>query len=59
VTWHVPEPNLVDGKEALAFAWLGLLRWLGLPNALPRVTGAQQASVGGALWGPGPPNGGA
>lgn len=54
ITWHVPDKTLVDGKEALVFAWLGLLRWLELPNALPSVTGASQASVGGALWGPGP-----
>ena len=54
VTWHVPEDTLVHGKEALVFAWLGLLRWLGQPNALPSVTGARVATSGGALWGSGP-----
>ena len=54
VTWHVPEDTLVHGKEALVFAWLGLLRWLGQPNALPSVTGARMATSGGALWGSGP-----
>ena len=54
VTWHVPEETLVHGKEALVFAWLGLLRWLGQPNALPSVTGARMATSGGALWGSGP-----
>ena len=54
VTWHVPEESLVHGKEALVFAWLGLLRWLGQPNALPSVTGARVATSGGALWGRGP-----
>lgn len=54
VTWHVPEDALVHGKEALVFAWLGLLRWLGLPNALPSVTGARVATSGGALWGSSP-----
>ena len=54
ITWHVPDAELVNGKEALVFAWLGLLRWLDLPNALPSVTGASAASAGGALWGPGP-----
>ena len=54
VTWHVPEDTLVHGKEALVFAWLGLLRWLGQPNALPTVTGARLATSGGALWGSGP-----
>ena len=29
-TFHIPDAALVDGKEALVFAWLGLLRWLGL-----------------------------
>ena len=50
-TYHVPDAALVDGKEALVFAWLGLLRWLGLPNALPSVTGACQPTCGGAIWG--------
>ena len=54
VTWHVPEDAWVHGKEALVFAWLGLLRWLGQPNALPSVTGARVATSGGALWGSGP-----
>ena len=54
VKWHVPEDTLVHGKEALVFAWLGLLRWLGQPNALPSVTGARVATSGGTLWGSGP-----
>ena len=51
LTFHVPDAMLVDGKEALVFAWLGLLRWLGLPNALPGVTGAHKATSGGVIWG--------
>jgi anhydro-N-acetylmuramic acid kinase len=54
IEWIVPDGTLVEGKEALVFAWLGLLRWLGLPNALPSVTGARESTSGGALWGPGP-----
>ena len=54
ITWHVPDAKLVNGKEALVFAWLGLLRWLEFPNALPSVTGARTASAGGALWGKSP-----
>jgi anhydro-N-acetylmuramic acid kinase len=57
IHWHVPHPDLVNGKEALVFAWLGLLRWLDQPNALPSVTGARTATCGGALWGVGPSNG--
>lgn len=51
LAFHVPDSTLVDGKEALVFAWLGLLRWLGLPNALPSVTGAHKATSGGVIWG--------
>jgi anhydro-N-acetylmuramic acid kinase len=47
----VPEVNLVRGKEAHAFAFLGLLRLLGLPNVWPEFTGSKAAHVGGALWG--------
>lgn len=51
MTFHVPSPQLVDGKEAIAFAFLGLLRWLGMPNAMPSWTGASVPSSGGAMWG--------
>ena len=47
----IPQEIQVEGKEAHAFAFLGLLRVLGEPNALPSVTGSRQASSGGALWG--------
>ena len=41
---------MIDFKEALVFAWLGLLRWQGRPTSLASVTGAARDSVGGALW---------
>lgn len=47
----VPSPNLIRGKEAMAFAFLGLLRWLNVPNVWPEVTGCSQAHIAGALWG--------
>jgi anhydro-N-acetylmuramic acid kinase len=50
-TLVVPGKDLVDGKEALAFGLLGLLRLLGEPNILYGTTGASAAAVGGALWG--------
>ena len=53
LAWEVPQPELVEGKEAMVFAWLGLLRWLGIDNTLSSVTGAQCDSSGGALWGQG------
>jgi len=48
---QLPERALIDGKEAHAFGFLGLLRALGEPNAWPSVTGAVAPTVGGALWG--------
>ena len=54
VILHFPDDQLIHGKEALVFAWLGLLRWLGQVNSLPSVTGARVATSGGALWGKGP-----
>jgi anhydro-N-acetylmuramic acid kinase len=46
----VPDPRTIDFKEALVFAYLGLLRWRGLPNALASVTGASRDSIGGAVY---------
>ena len=37
------------GREAIAFAILGAYRLRGLPNTLPRATGASRAVSGGAL----------
>ncbi len=50
---HVVVPNIqvIRYKEALIFAFLGLLRLMGKNNALHSVTGAVQDSVGGALYG--------
>ncbi len=36
-------------REALAFAVLGYLRFLGLPNVLPQTTGASKAAVAGRV----------
>ena len=47
----VPENRHVEGKEAHAFGFLGLLRVLGEDNVLTSVTGASKPSSGGALWG--------
>jgi anhydro-N-acetylmuramic acid kinase len=45
-----PELNMIHGKEAFAFAFLGLLRVLNKPNTLQSVTGASKSSSSGALW---------
>ena len=46
-------PELVDGKEALIFAFLGLQTLLGRPNLLNSVTGAQNGAIGGSIHLPG------
>ena len=46
----IAEPDMVNGKEAYGFAFLGLLRWLGESNVYPEVTGASRPSSGGAVW---------
>ncbi|MEN9333043.1 MAG: hypothetical protein RLY35_223, partial [Bacteroidota bacterium] len=46
----IPEQELVNGKEALIFALLGVLRWENNYNALQSVTGADCSSTGGAIY---------
>ena len=48
----VPSGELIDAKEAIGFAFLGLLRWRGEENVRKSVTGARIASSGGAVWVP-------
>ena len=47
-----PDLNMIHGKEAYAFAFLGLLRFLNKPNMLQSVTGAFVSSSSGAVWMP-------
>ena len=47
-----PDLNMIHGKEAYAFAFLGLLRFLNKPNTLQSVTGAFVSSSSGAVWMP-------
>jgi len=46
----VPDPLLVNFKEALVMALIGVLRWREEYNVLHTVTGAKRSSIGGAVW---------
>jgi anhydro-N-acetylmuramic acid kinase len=46
----VPDKKLVNFKEAIIMAFIGVLRWRQENNVLSSVTGAVQDSIGGALW---------
>ncbi len=46
----VPNVEIVDYKEALIFAYLGLLRVLGRANVLASATGASKDSISGAVY---------
>lgn len=47
MTVHVPHNDIINYKEAIIFAYLGLLRYLDFPNCLSSVTGARVDSSGG------------
>ncbi len=46
----IPDSKTVEFKEALVFAFLGVLRVLEEKNCLKSVTGAKSDSVGGAIY---------
>ncbi len=49
-TLILPTPLLVNYKEALIFAFLGLRRWRSENNCLRSVTGAMRDNIGGAIY---------
>lgn len=46
----VPDSRIINYKEALIMAFIGVLRWRQQYNVLASVTGASRNSIGGALW---------
>ena len=46
----IPDKNLVNYKEALIMALIGVLRWREEYNVFSSVTGAKRDSINGALW---------
>jgi anhydro-N-acetylmuramic acid kinase len=46
----VPDAMLINYKEALVMALIGVLRWREEYNVLDTVTGAVRSSIGGAVW---------
>ena len=49
-TLTVPEPEVVQYKEALIFAFLGVLYIVDTPSCLKSVTGASKDNIGGMLF---------
>jgi anhydro-N-acetylmuramic acid kinase len=46
----IPDDNIIQYKEALVMALIGVLRWRQENNVLSSVTGAKRDSIGGAVW---------
>ncbi|HRC78296.1 MAG TPA: anhydro-N-acetylmuramic acid kinase [Bacteroidales bacterium] len=46
----IPNKEIIDYKEAIIFAFLGLLRWIGLPNTSTKVTHSAKESCSGAIY---------
>ena len=50
ISIEIPDEKLIQYKEAMVMALMGVLRWRQENNVMSSVTGANRDSVGGALW---------
>ena len=50
VSIETPHDDLIDFKEAIIMALIGVLRWREENNTLASVTGASRDSIGGSVW---------
>jgi anhydro-N-acetylmuramic acid kinase len=50
VSIEIPHDDLIDFKEAIIMALIGVLRWREENNTLASVTGASRDSIGGSVW---------
>lgn len=50
VSVYLPVKEVIDYKEALIMALLGVLRWREENTVMSSVTGASRDSIGGAVW---------
>lgn len=46
----LPSREIIEFKEAVVFAFLGVLRWLGIDNCLASVTGASRNNSSGVVY---------
>jgi len=47
---YIPEKNIIEYKEALIFAFLGVLRINNIPNILKSASGGKKNNIGGAIY---------
>ena len=47
---YLPDNTIIEYKEALIMALIGVLRWREEATVIPSVTGATKESIGGAVW---------
>ena len=47
---ETPSDDMINYKEAIVMALIGVLRWREENNTLASVTGASRDSIGGSVW---------